>query len=198
MWGKRRDGYDTVAIIHGQNITLRHLHEEDIPQLLKWNEDRELARLLEGDYPNTSEAYEHWLRDLRSARHRQAYAIELTDGRLIGDIELDHIAWRSGDAELRVRIGEDDARGRGYGTEAVRLMLAHAFGALNLRRVYLRVFQFNRRAIASYRKVGFKMEGAITRRTAQGAQARIILMRIFDHEFLSRMGASGQGIVVDM
>ena len=56
---------------------------------------------------------------------------------LIGDIELDHIAWRSGEAELRVRIGEPSLRGKGLGTEAVRLMLAYAFERLNLTRVYV-------------------------------------------------------------
>lgn len=166
--------------------------------MLKWGRDPDLKRLLEGDYPDTTESYAEWLRELKSDRHRQAFAIELADGSFIGDIELDQIAWRSGDAELRVRIGEECARGRGYGTEAVRLMLTHGFETLNLRRIYLRVFQFNRRAIASYRKVGFKKEGAIMRTTAAGARARIVLMRIFRHEFLSDRVGNEQGIAVEL
>lgn len=187
-----------MAIIVGDNVALRHFTEQDIPALLRWGTDPELNRLLEGDYPSSKDAYVDWLRQLKSDRHRQAFAIQLADGRFIGDIELDHIAWRSGDAELRIRIGEPDCHGRGYGTEALRLLLEYAFENLNLRRIYLRVFQFNRRAIASYRKVGFKKEGALVRTTAGGVPTRVILMRVFHHEFLSASNKTAQGIAVEM
>lgn len=187
-----------MVVIRGTNVTLRPFQERDIPHLLKWGLDPELAQWLEGDYPDTDDGYVEWLQNLKSDRHRKAFAMEWSDGRLIGDIELDHIAWRSGDAELRVRIGEGDFRGRGYGTEAVGLMVGHGFQNLNLRRIYLRVFQFNRRAIASYRKVGFKKEGVLERTTPAGMRVRIVLMRLLRHEFLSGALDSPQGIYVDM
>lgn len=190
--------YRAVTKLHGKNVTLRHLTEEDFPQLLAWSHDPELAHLMEGDYPQQLNEYAQWLQSIKGDRHRQTFGIAATDGELIGDIELDHIAWRSGDAELRVRIGAKRIWGHGYGTEAVRLMLEHAFTNLNLQRVYLRVFQFNERAIASYRKAGFKKEGVLVRKTAQGGQARIVLMRILRHEFLSNYVGTEQGIAVDM
>lgn len=196
--GPRRDGFDAVADIHGAKVSLRPFREDDIPSLLRWAADPELTRLLEGEYPDTREDCLQWLQTVKSDRHRQSFAIVADDGTFIGDVELDHIAWRSGDAELRIRIGEERFRSRGYGTEAVRLILGHAFGTLNLRRVYLRVFHFNRRAIASYRKAGFRREGVITRTTAAGTKARIVLMRILSHEFLSTESTSRQGIAVDM
>jgi len=107
---------------------------------------------------------------------------------LIGDVELDHIAWRSGDAELRIRIGEPQWRGRGFGTEAVRLLLAYAFGALRLNRVYLRVLSYNAPAIACYRKAGFKAEGVVTRRV-DGDLREIVLMRILRDEFQNHNAA---------
>lgn len=194
----RRDGFDAVAVIQGNKVTLRPFHEDDIPHLLRWAADPELNRLLEGDYPDTKEGCLQWLQALKSDRHRQSFAVDAREGAFIGDVELDHIAWRSGDAELRIRIGDEAYRNKGYGTEAVKLILGHAFGTLNLRRVYLRVFQFNRRAIASYLKAGFRREGVITRTNAAGVEAGILLMRILSHEFLSAAGTPLQGIVVDM
>ena len=58
-----------------------------------------------------------------------------------------------------ITIGENDAWGKGYGTEATDLMLAHAFTRLALHRVALMVFEFNPRAIRSYEKCGFVVEG---------------------------------------
>ena len=58
-----------------------------------------------------------------------------------------------------ITIGEKDVWGRGYGTEATRLMLDHAFGTLGLHRIALTVFEFNERAIRAYRSCGFVVEG---------------------------------------
>ena len=61
-------------------------------------------------------------------------------------------------AALRIALTAE-AQGRGLGTAALRLVLAHAFGALALHRVSLEVFAFNARAIRAYEKVGFRYEG---------------------------------------
>jgi len=68
---------------------------------------------------------------------------------------------REVDAKARFAIGllSPDLLGQGYGSEATRLVLAHAFGAMGLHRVDLRVLSFNERAIAMYRRCGFVEEG---------------------------------------
>lgn len=187
-----------MTTVSGKYVTLRQLTEADLPRLHSWSLDEELDYWMEGDYPRQLDEYDEWLQQIRGDRHRQTFGIALPDGELIGDIELDHIAWRSGDAELRVRIGEKQYWGRGYGTEAVKLMLSHGFVTLSLRRIYLRVFQFNKRAMASYKKAGFKKEGTIVRKTSQGDDARIVLMRILQDEFFNKYVGSPQGIAVDM
>ncbi|OUM97954.1 MAG: hypothetical protein BAA04_13795 [Firmicutes bacterium ZCTH02-B6] len=173
-----------MTVIHGENIVLRPIREEDYPLLVKWGRDPELARLLEGDYPQSLVECLAWHQRVASDRHRQLWGIELDGVGLIGDVELDHIAWRSGDAELRIRIGERQHWDQGYGTEAVTLLLAHAFGPMNLQRVYLRVFSFNERAIRCYRKAGFRREGVLVRRAADGERRQVFLMRILREEFL--------------
>ncbi len=83
----------------------------------------------------------------------------LEDGRLIGEIGLDAPIWSHGDTYVGIGIGEKDCWGKGYGTDAMRLILKYAFSELNLFRVSLTVFEYNPRAIRSYEKAGFKFEG---------------------------------------
>lgn len=62
-------------------------------------------------------------------------------------------------AELGVRIGIESERGKGYGTRAVRLAVDYAWNVLNLHRITLHVLAHNERAIASYLRAGFQIEG---------------------------------------
>jgi RimJ/RimL family protein N-acetyltransferase len=80
-------------------------------------------------------------------------------GRLVGTSAFSQLDGENGSALYHITIGEKDVWGRGYGTEATRLMLDHAFATLGLHRVALSVFEFNTRAIRSYRRCGFQLEG---------------------------------------
>lgn len=81
------------------------------------------------------------------------------DGRYIGGIGLH--SFNEADRRARLAIGISDAAklGKGYGSEAVRLVLEYAFEKLKLHRVDLRVIAYNARAIRSYKKCGFVVEG---------------------------------------
>jgi RimJ/RimL family protein N-acetyltransferase len=83
----------------------------------------------------------------------------IQDDHLIGDVELDGVLWNHGDTFVGIGIGERGYWGKGYGTEAMRLILRYAFSELNLYRVSLNVFEYNSRAIRSYEKIGFVHEG---------------------------------------
>jgi RimJ/RimL family protein N-acetyltransferase len=78
---------------------------------------------------------------------------------LVGTCALSQLDADNGSALFHITIGEKEAWGHGFGTEATRLMIDHAFGELGLHRVALTVFSFNERAIRSYRSVGFVVEG---------------------------------------
>ncbi|HEY6057598.1 MAG TPA: GNAT family protein, partial [Candidatus Limnocylindrales bacterium] len=89
-----------------------------------------------------------------------ALAVHLRDGgALIGTCAFSQLDGDNGSALYHITIGEKEYWGRGYGTEATELMLEHAFSRLGLHRVALTVFSFNERAVRSYRKVGFVIEG---------------------------------------
>jgi diamine N-acetyltransferase len=72
-----------------------------------------------------------------------------------------NINWRHRSGELQIRIGDAASRGRGLGTEAVRLLCDFGFADLNLHRIYLHVFASNSRAIGAYEKAGFVREGLL-------------------------------------
>ncbi len=87
-------------------------------------------------------------------------AIHIRDtDRLIGTCAFSQLDGDNGSALYHITIGERDAWGQGYGSEATGLMVAHAFKRLALHRVALTVFEFNARAIRAYEKCGFAIEG---------------------------------------
>ena len=78
---------------------------------------------------------------------------------LIGDVELNDIDWMNRSANIRIQISNENYLSKGFGTEAMRLLLDYGFGVYNLHRVELEVYSYNHRAIKAYEKLGFKQEG---------------------------------------
>lgn len=170
--------------IDGAKVRIRPIEPGDLPMILKWNNDSEVEEFLDGESPRTIEKCREWFSKNSSNRHAKAYVFCAQDGTLLGDIELINISWRSGDGEMRIRIGEKDHWNRGYGTDAVTTLLRHAFVDLGLSRVYLRVYSHNMRAIRVYTKCGFRKEGLLRHRQKREGWSDIILMRILRSEFL--------------
>ena len=81
-----------------------------------------------------------------------------TDNVLIGVAEIEDINWHHGNAWISISLGKAFWN-QGLGTEALRLLVCYAFQELNLHRLQLTVFEYNGRAQAVYRKVGFCVEG---------------------------------------
>jgi len=77
----------------------------------------------------------------------------------IGIITLDGIQWNHGEGWLSVGLGEREYWGKGYGSDAIELILRFAFAELNLHRISLTVFEYNHRAIRVYERFGFVREG---------------------------------------
>lgn len=168
-----------MSSLRGNTVQLRPIQTSDLPDVLVWNHDPEIRALADGDYPKSLDEGEQWLNEIQGDRYRKYYVI-IYDNQVIGDIELDHIAWRSGEAELRIRIGKKTLWNQGLGSDAVETILKHAFLRLNLRRVYLRVYAHNKRAIRCYTKAGFSKEGRLNSRFG-----KIILMKITRSEYLA-------------
>jgi len=87
----------------------------------------------------------------------------LTEDRLVGFIALWGIRWNHGNSWMAIGIGDRQDWGRGYGRDALQVLLRYAFTELNLHRVGLYVFDYNLRARHVYEKCGFIYEGALRR-----------------------------------
>jgi RimJ/RimL family protein N-acetyltransferase len=129
----------------------------------------------------TIESAGRWVR--RLAEHPFAWVIAREE--LIGEIRLDRVDPTDRRASLAVGIVDPRALGKGYGTEAIRLVLGYAFRDLSLHRVSARVLAYNARAIRSYEKCGFVFEGR-EREAAHvdGEWHDDVIMAVLDREFL--------------
>jgi RimJ/RimL family protein N-acetyltransferase len=100
-------------------------------------------------------------KDLEKEKPEQFFfQIRTLDGDiLIGFVGLFGEFMNHGDAWVGIGLGEREYWGRGYGTDTMRVILRYAFTELNLWRVTLGTFEYNPRAIHSYEKAGFTLEG---------------------------------------
>jgi RimJ/RimL family protein N-acetyltransferase len=151
------------SILEGRLVTLRRHRPENLPAVVRWYRDPELARLTRYQTrPMSREEVERFFQARLLSPDSIAYAIH--DGstdRLVGLTTFSALDADNGSVLFHITIGERDAWGRGLGTEATELMLEHAFERLGLHRVGLSVFSFNERAIRAYEKAGFRIEGRL-------------------------------------
>ncbi|MEO6062019.1 MAG: GNAT family N-acetyltransferase [Thermoflexales bacterium] len=161
--------------------------ERDGDLMARWSNDAGMMRLFDSDVPRPRVA-----RQTRSETERWAYrdtalewAIQTVDGEvIIGRIGLHRYRPSHRAADFHVGIGDRAHWGKGYGREAVTLLLNYAFGEVDLHRVGLIVFAANERAVALYRKLGFVEEGRwrqFLRR--DGVDQDVLVMGILRHEW---------------
>jgi len=148
-------------VVLGRRVVLRRHRPDNIRAFVRWYSDPEVARLTR--YQPTALSADEIQRFFYSrilGTDFLAMAIHVRESdRLIGTCAFSQLDADNGSALFHITIGEADAWGKGYGTEATELMLAHAFTRLPLHRVALTVFDFNTRAIRAYEKCGFVVEG---------------------------------------
>lgn len=147
--------------IEGERVVLRRHGLGNLGAFLRWYADRDVARLTRyQDGPMRPDEIERFFAARVVGPDSMALAVhERATDRLIGTCAFSQLDGDNGSALYHITIGEKDAWGRGYGTEATMLMLDQAFGTLGLHRIALSVFEFNERAIRSYRRCGFIVEG---------------------------------------
>jgi RimJ/RimL family protein N-acetyltransferase len=145
----------------GSKVVLRRHVPENLAAFRRWYSDPEIARLARyQETPMRTDEIERFFASRVVGAEALSMAIhEASTGRLIGTCAFSQFDGDNGSALYHITIGEKDAWGHGYGTEATQLMLDHAFGALGLHRIGLYVFEFNERAIRAYRRCGFLVEG---------------------------------------
>lgn len=165
-------------MLRGERILLAPLRDDDSRRLFDWINERDDVLLSAPYKPVHGVDHAEWFDAIRARSDTVIFGIRLLDGdRLVGSCQLHGIDPRARSAELQVRIGEEDARGRGLGGEALRLLLRHGFEDLNLRRIWLRVFATNERALRTYDAAGFAEEGRLREAAyVDGAFVDVVVM----------------------
>jgi RimJ/RimL family protein N-acetyltransferase len=148
--------------LRGDRIRLEPLGSEHLDGMLKQMEDPELDRLTGSHGGNPSlEVAKEWLATRKEKKDRLDLAIiELASGEFTGEIVLNDLSAENESVNLRLWLGAA-YRDHGYGSEAIRLVLAYAFDVVGLHRVELEVYAFNTRAIRAYERCGFEVEGRL-------------------------------------
>jgi RimJ/RimL family protein N-acetyltransferase len=176
-----------VLTIRGEKVGLGPIRRDLLPLHVKWANDPEITLTLAGQLlPKTFEDQQAWYdRDSKSDGTKINFLIyELATLRPIGCTDLSAIDHFNQDAWFAIFIGEKDCWGKGYATEATRLVLGYGFGPLGLHNITLSVHADNERAIRAYTRAGFQIVGRrreVIRRNGQHVD--LILMDCLAREF---------------
>ena len=167
----------------GEKVRLRPKRLEDAFQDYAWRKDPELAELdasppLQGSYEEYLKGYAWELE--HPARHRRRFSIETLGGKYIGHCAFFDIDEGREEAQLGIMIADRDYWGKGYGTDAVKLLLEYGFSDLLLRAVNLRSLDWNIRAHRSFQKCGFTVVGK-----RMDGRLNFVIMRITPEEWTS-------------
>lgn len=171
--------------IRGKNIILREQREEDAPFYAYWFNQPQVMFQCGFEKPTDEEE----VRALITGSHRSEdsawFTITDLDGDILGETGLLRMfpAWRQTD--LTIIIPDPAAQHRGYGTEAISIMLDMAFKEYGMHRVSIGVVALNTDALRFYRRIGFKQEGVLEEAYYyNGEFSDFIMMRILSREWI--------------
>lgn len=154
------DATKDLRLLQGKKVYLRPVEVEDAMMYYSTMNDPEMRRLTGTQAVFSLAGVQSYLERKATDASSVLLWIGLQDtNELVGDIALQDMDTTNRNANLRIAIGNTDHQGKGYGSEAIRLLLGYGFGILNLHRIELNVFSYNDRAIHVYEKVGFVREG---------------------------------------
>jgi len=182
-------------IYMGELVRLSAMDVDEISKAFsRWSRNSEFRRLLDSGVARTSSqnGTKKWFEkelDDQSINQHWFSIRKLDDDTLLGDIDLYVYNWPARDTFVGIGIGERDFWGKGYGTDAMRVILRYAFTEINMKRVTLSVFEYNPRAIRSYEKAGFRHEGRLRKLlNKEGRRWDMLMMGILREEWMEQDG----------
>lgn len=172
------------SLFSGQLVRLCASRPEDAATLALWSEDSEYLRNLDTYFamPGSVESFEK--SNDKSTNSMEFRLRTIENDTLIGFVGLFRIEWNNQCGKMAIGIGDPNYRGKGYGIDALRLILRYGFCELNLHRIGLDVINYNKSAIHAYQKVGFQVEGTMRESVLRdGQKYDRILMSILRNEY---------------
>jgi diamine N-acetyltransferase len=145
--------------LRGAVCTLVPMAPEHTEHVVRWRNHPLNAQWFKSKAAITAEGHLRWLEKTRKDDSDFNWVIQAPSGELVGAIGLYNIDWEAGRGEYgRVLIGDPEHRGKGYGREASKLVIAAASEA-GLKRVWLEVYPDNQAASTLYESLGFRLQG---------------------------------------
>ncbi len=180
-----------MSIIYGERVRLRAVEREDLQKFHEWVNDPEVTSGLAMYLPKSMQDEVEWFDSLmKQDPHKRPFSIEVRKGKswkLIGNCGAFSMDVVSRSCELGIMIGAKEEWNKGYGAEAMTLLIKHGFETLNLNRIFLRVYAENVRAVRSYEKVGFVLEGRMREAVYKhGNYDDVLFMSVLRSEWQSR------------
>ena len=147
-------------IIVGEKVMLRAIERADLPSLLRWSNDPDVAMGLgEMHFPRSMEQQENWFDGIVQDQKTVRLAVQNIDEELIGYTGYWDINWRAGYAEHGLLIGTTEYRAQGYGKDIIRTASRYAFEEMGWHRLDASILSFNEASLNCYQACGFKIEG---------------------------------------
>jgi [ribosomal protein S5]-alanine N-acetyltransferase len=146
----------------GHHLYLRQVCIGDVNEnYCKWMNDPEVIQYLESRFESHSiESLLEYVKRFQGDKDNMFFAIVLKgDHKHIGNIKIGPINWFHRFADIGIMIGEKSYWGRGYASEAIILLVEHAFRNLDLHKVTAGCYEQNQGAIKAFQKAGFGIEG---------------------------------------
>ena len=182
---RKKEERATQESLISKRVYLRPFGRNDLSYVQKWYNDPEIREMTGEAAPMSRAKAERWYRGLCADKDRIWSAIVLKKGnRVVGEAGLLRMfkPWRCTD--MSIIIGEKDAWGKGYGTEAGRLLLDYAFTRLGFHRVSIGVVALNERALGFWEGLGFKKEGVQRDGyLCNGEYSDFVMMSILEDEY---------------
>lgn len=177
-------------LLIGEKIRLTAITRDDLPAFLRWMNSMEIRRLLgqEQAIPFNMEDQTGWYEQSNKKPAQRPMAIRtLEDNTLIGNCGVMQVNHAARHCMVGIVIGEREYWGRGYGSDALNVLLRYIFMEMNLNRVGLEVYSYNTRAIKAYAKVGFVQEGVLREMVLRdGDYYDMHIMGILHREWLAK------------
>lgn len=150
------------GLLEGENLKLTSIRESDLSSLEEWFNDVGFLRHYDimPAAPKSKKQLDELMRYYEDSPERCIYAVrENKADKIIGIAGFDDIIWPSNVATVFIGIGNSAFRGKGYGREALSLLIEFGFNELNFHRIQLNVISYNLNAIRLYESLGFVKEG---------------------------------------
>lgn len=174
---------ETDNRIEGRQIYLRPIRMDDTALIVKWRNEERVRKNFIYQALFTKEGHEQWMKTKVASGEVIQFIICLKENdRPVGSVYFRDVDLANKKAEYGIFIGEEDAAGRGIGSETAVLAVEYARNTMHLHKLMLRVFADNPAAVRSYEKAGFLQEGYLKEefRTKNGYRDLILMAIIFE------------------